>query len=360
MTNGSPLVSIAKKMYRPVALFNSKKVVSRLNWWKEHLPSIQPYYAIKSYSDKCILEILSKHNIAGFDVASREEISKVIRYNKPIILSHPFKSIEDIEHAKKTNVSKIVCNTLDEIEKVLKYYKEADIIWRVKSSEQYSQIKFNSKFGASLDDSIEAIKLVDNIKGISFHVGSKCSNMNAYTLTLNMIKNVLIPEFQNKNRKCELIDIGGGFNDENDIISLKEAIKDCDFLKNHMVIAEPGRYFSKNSLTLFTKVIAVKKDYDKYNIYINDSIYNSFSGKFYDHQEFNPIALYNGELKNCCIWGNTCDSGDMIIDNVMLPLPKEGDVIQWDSMGAYSIASSVNGFNGFKKPKIFFDYDNKI
>ncbi len=360
MTNGSPLVSIAQKMYRPVALFNSKNVVSRLNWWREHLPSIKPYYAIKSYSDKCILEILSKNNVAGFDVASREEISKVVRYNKPIILSHPFKSIEDIEHAKKTNVSNIVCNTLDEIEKVLKYYKEASIIWRVKSSEQYSQIKFNSKFGASVNESIEAIKLVDNIKGISFHVGSKCSNMNAYTLTLNMIKNVLIPEFQNKNRKCELIDIGGGFNDENDIISLKKAIKECDFLKNHNVIAEPGRYFSRDSITLFTKVIAVKKDYDKYNIYINDSIYNSFSGKFYDHQEFNPIALYNSELKNCCIWGNTCDSGDMIVDNVMLPLPKEGDVIQWNNMGAYSIASSVNGFNGFKKPKIFFDYDKKI
>ncbi len=360
------LTSLIKKSYRPIAVFNSKEVINRFNWWNLHLPNIKPYYAIKSFTDYNILSTLSKLDI-GYDVASKKEIKQVISYKKPIILSNPYKTKFDIEYANIKGVTKIVCNTVDEAEKIKSYHPNAELIWRIQSCEQYSKIRFNSKFGATIKETSDMLKYDYNIYGISFHVGSQCGNMNAYRNTLQMIERIILPMFYKYNKNIKMIDIGGGYNDLDDIVNLKDAIYDLEFLNKYTIIAEPGRYFSKNSITLYTKIIAVRIINNEYNLYINDSIYNSFSGKVYDHQQFRPILLNSNEMNldinylsdklncklvKCNIWGNTCDSADIVAEGIYLPIAKEGDILRWDNMGAYTLASSVDGFNGFRKPII--------
>jgi ornithine decarboxylase len=117
-------------------------------------------------------------------------------------------------------------------------------------------------------------------------------------------------------------------------------------------IAEPGRFFSSVSLKLYTKVIAVKEEKDICNVYINDSIYNTFSGKIFDNQTYKPYCLYTGHIKRCTIWGNTCDGNDVIVENVLMNVPNVNNVIFWDDIGAYTYDSCVDGFNGFNKPTL--------
>jgi diaminopimelate decarboxylase len=45
----------------------------------------------------------------------------------------------------------------------------------------------------------------------------------------------------------------------------------------------------------------------------------------------------------------------MIVDNCLIPKPKLNDVLIWTDMGAYSLSSSVNGFNGFKMADIHLE-----
>lgn len=342
--------SLALKSYRPVAVYKEEAVENRINFWKKTVPYIKPYYAVKSFSHNCILNTLANNDI-GFDVASRGEIEKVKIFSKPTILSHPIKPEDDILHAKENKVEYVVCDHMSELLKVKRLYPNAKIIWRIKSVEKYSQIKFNTKFGADLDDTVVALSNNFNIVGISFHVGSKCSNMIAFKETLSLVYKYIYPLFKTYNKPFEIIDIGGGFNTETDIVLLNNQISEYKYFDDSVIfVAEPGRFFSSVSLKLYTKVLVVKEERDICNIYINDSIYNTFSGKLFDNQEYKPYCLYNGTVKLCTIWGNTCDGNDVIVQNILMNVPNVNDVILWDDVGAYTYDSCVNGFNGFEKP----------
>lgn len=344
--------SLALKSYRPVAVYKEFAVKERIQFWNKTVPYIKPYYAVKSFSHKFILNTLANNNV-GFDVASKGEIKKIKHFCNPIILSHPIKTEEDIIHAKKNKIEYIVCDHISELLKVKAIYPDAKIIWRVKSIEKYSVIKFNTKFGSTLEETKNILNENFNIVGISFHVGSKCSNMIAFKETFDLIFNNIHPLFKKYNKNFEVIDIGGGFNHENDIHSLDNQISEYIKIDNDIkFIAEPGRFFSSISLKLYTKVISVKEEDDVCNIYINDSIYNTFSGKLFDNQEYKPFCLYNGKIKRCTIWGNTCDGNDVIIKDELMPVPKVNDLLLWDNVGAYTYDSCVNGFNGYEKPII--------
>ena len=344
----SKYISMAMKSYCPIAVLNQDIVNRKFDIWKSHMPYIKPYYAIKSLSDKSFLNVMSKYDI-GFDVASKNEMKSVSRYNKPMILSNPTKTYEDILQAKQENIKWIVCDDLNEIKKVNSVYPGAEIIWRIKSVEKYSSIKFNHKFGATLEETREILKLPFNIRGISFHVGSKCKNIIAYVETINIILNSILPLFNKYNKSLDVIDIGGGFTNENDIQELNKELFPIIQNLNIKFIAEPGRYFSMDSLDVFTKVIRVVEKPDVCNVFINDSVYNTFSGKIYDDQTYFPVPLYTNRKKRCIIWGNTCDSSDVIVDDIIMPIPEENDILLWNGVGAYTIASSVDGFNGFNK-----------
>ncbi len=45
----------------------------------------------------------------------------------------------------------------------------------------------------------------------------------------------------------------------------------------------------------------------------------------------------------------------MIVDNCLIPKPRLNDVLIWENMGAYSLCSSVDKFNGFKMADVYLE-----
>ena len=338
--------------YHSIARINFNNLRIILNEWKFNLPQVKPYYAIKSYPNKDLIKFLATNELdIGFDCASKTEIKKVESYKKDIILANPMRSIDDILYAKKSNIKKIVIDSVEEVEILKKVYPECGIIIRTLSDELFSQIKFNKKFGANEEGIREILYLIKlyrlNHLGYSFHVGSKCYNVSAY---INTINNIL--EINGKHPK--IIDIGGGFDRILLLVDLGEELKRMN-LKSNM-IAEPGRLFSNNILDIYCKITNVKRRIIDGNevlyITINDSVYHSFNGKIFDGQTFDPLPLYNeNENIRCLIFGQTCDSLDLIADKV-LPKPRINDVLLFKNVGSYSLASSNGKFNGFTSCKL--------
>lgn len=304
----------------------------------------------------------------NFDCASRGEIQSVLKFSSPqnIIYANPSKSMEDITYAVKSNVDLMVVDSIEEVKKMDLINPNIKKVVRVKAVELNSDIKFNSKFGATDTEVFDILKLLSKNKtfeGFSFHVGSKCKNEESYYLT---IKNIM----DNYNNYCiknnipiKLIDIGGGFSSYTNLSTLDKILNPFyDYFKSNNIklIAEPGRYFAEPSIDLYCKVISIKKRMDVngndiYHITLNDSVYSSFNGKLFDGQQFTPIPLYESQTNewiNCVIFGQTCDSLDVICDNIKLPLPKINDVFKFQNMGAYSLASCYGEFNGFNPPKL--------
>ena len=71
----------------------------------------------------------------------------------------------------------------------------------------------------------------------------------------------------------------------------------------------------------------------------------------YDHQK--PVILpfneRDGKLLKSKIYGATCDSMDMIGENIMLPDLSIGEWVYVENFGSYTVASSSE-FNGIQKP----------
>ncbi len=63
-----------------------------------------------------------------------------------------------------------------------------------------------------------------------------------------------------------VIDIGGGFENESQLLELHNQLVNLNILerfagKNITFIAEPGRLFSKGAIDVYTKVIALRETY---------------------------------------------------------------------------------------------------
>lgn len=118
------------------------------------------------------------------------------------------------------------------------------------------------------------------------------------------------------------------------------------------VIAEPGRFFVASAFTLYTTVIAKREAGGRPMYYLNDGVYGSFNCTVFDHAEPVPFALRGGgPLVACSLWGPTCDSMDLVLEDALLPELQPGDWVVFENMGAYTLCAAST-FNGFQAPEV--------
>ncbi len=220
-----------------------------------------------------------------------------------------------------------------------------------------------SKFGAEPGDAQqliqEAYDMGLNVEGVSFHVGSQCTNFDNYTVALDIAATIL-NDARKKGFPLNLVDIGGGFPVPYDStvphLEKLAAILNSEFTRlfadDIQILAEPGRFMAATVATLVSEIIGKARRDGKVFYHINDGVYHTFSGVVYDHWIPNFHAFKAGEPEICAVVGPTCDSFDKISLSVELPWNLEvGDFLSTDNIGAYSIASSTK-FNGFDGAKI--------
>jgi len=351
---------------QPFFIVNLREVIKKINLWRENIPLVEPFYAIKCNPDDIILKLMSIMGL-GFDCASKNEIAKVISADvnpEKIIFANPCKMVEQIKYARANDVDLMTFDSSHELYKIKLYHPNTKLVIRIQTDDSKSRCKFNCKFGVSLDqvkDLLIQAKFMElDIVGVSFHVGSGCEDENVYRTALQDCKKVY-DIAQEMNIHLQLIDIGGGFPGDNNEtflkmahiinLSIEEFFKDIDV----RFIAEPGRYFVTSAYTLITSVINKKivknteNGDDKHIIYyLSESVYGSFNNTIFDHAniELLPFNERNEKQYECTIYGPTCDSMDKIASQCKLPDLSIGEVIYVENMGAYTLAASSN-FNGF-------------
>jgi ornithine decarboxylase len=86
--------------------------------------------------------------------------------------------------------------------------------------------------------------------------------------------------------------------------------------------------------------------------YLDDGLYGSYSGQLFDHARYVIDSLRTGtERFESVVAGPTCDSIDVVNENVLLPELKVGDLVVGRSMGAYTWASATD-FNFFPRARV--------
>uniref|UniRef100_H2ZI08 ornithine decarboxylase n=1 Tax=Ciona savignyi TaxID=51511 RepID=H2ZI08_CIOSA len=357
-------------------------VVKKYVRWQKNFPRIVPYYAIKCNPDETMLKLMIGLG-AGFDCASKAEIRQMLSLGaspEKIIFANPCKQTSHVRYAKENNIKPVVFDNKEELVKMKKNYPNADLVLRIQTDDSQSVCPFSMKYGAHPDSCPQlldtAYKMGLNVVGISFHVGSGCTDVQAFVKAIQNAR-VLFDYAESIGYHFTLLDIGGGFPGTENIASMVNLALDDLFPKSDFphvqIIAEPGRYFAASAYTLATNIIAkraVLQGVPAFMYYVNDGIYGSFNCLFFDHAQVTPQILkhnnswhylikpsgqtkQNGVRFSSSIWGPTCDGLDQICEHVMLPELTTGNWIIWEDMGAYTI-SAGSAFNGFKTTKMFY------
>lgn len=350
---------------QPFFIVNLKEVIKKINLWREHLPRVEPFYAVKCNPDDIIMRLMSSMGL-GFDCASKNEIARVIASGaspEKIIFANPCKMTEQIKFARSNDIDMMTFDSSHELYKIKLYHPSAKLVIRIQTDDSKSRCKFNCKFGVSIEqvkDLLHQAKFMElDIVGVSFHVGSGCTDENVYYSALKDCKKVYDMATE-MDFDINVIDIGGGFPGDDDETFAKMAavinkgITEIFDEIDISFISEPGRYFVTSAYTLVTSVInkkVVKESPtdDKHIVYyLSESVYGSFNNTIFDHASISllPFNERNEKQYDCTVYGPTCDSMDKIASGCKLPDLSIGEVIYIENMGAYTIAASSN-FNGF-------------
>jgi ornithine decarboxylase len=378
----------------PFYVADLAQVTRQYHDWKEFLPRISPFYAVKCNPNEMVVKTLYDLG-SGFDCASKAEIQQALDTGispSKIIYANPCKQVSHIRYAASKGVSMMTFDNEDELLKVKIHHPSAKLVLRILTDDSKSTCRFGVKFGASLaivPKLLTAAKELDlNVVGISFHVGSGCFDASSYKDAVVLAREAF-DIGQALGFKFNLLDIGGGFPGRSssglqffEIARLIRPIIDELFPPHVRVIAEPGRYMVSNAFTLAVNIIARRVVQPKFSegngeqsdagfmYYINDGMYGSFNCITFDHAVVSPKPLLRSGVfivptsaktkadsreYHCSVWGPTCDSIDCIGRDMMLPEMDVGDFLVFESMGAYTMAAASN-FNGFKKSSIIYTH----
>jgi ornithine decarboxylase len=356
-----------KKHSSPLMLIQEDVLEKQFNIFRKALPEVAPYYAIKANPFPGIIKKFIELG-AGFDVASANEMNTVLELGaspEKIIFANTIKSNEDIRSAYKKKVKLMTFDNEPELYKIAKACPGARVIIRIKVANIGSIVELSLKFGADPEQSISLLKKARSLglkpMGVSFHVGSQCTNAENYLQALE-VSSAIFNEAKQTGIFLNILDIGGGF-------PIKHFEKDSHmtfermagqirkkllrlFDKNVKFIAEPGRFFAGPSGILITQVIGRAFRNNKNYYYLNDGLYGDFSGIVFDHCKYEFRTLNRGQRFLSTLAGPTCDSFDTISLSEDLPELDVGNVVYVKNIGAYSCASAIPNFNGFKPAKI--------
>ncbi|BFY99178.1 hypothetical protein BsWGS_02218 [Bradybaena similaris] len=358
-------------------------VITKFNKWKELMPRVEPFYAVKCNSDNVVLKTLADMG-AGFDCASKGEISQVMKLGvdaSRIIYANPCKQKSFVKYAAKYGVDLMTFDNEAELVKVKDLFPNAKLVLRILPVAQVKvQCQLGNKFGCHPNNVhkllLTAKELDVNVMGVSFHVGSGVGEAQAFAYAVKQAHEAwqIATEL---GFKMTLLDIGGGFPGQanapitfTEIATVVNEALDTYFPAGDgvRIIAEPGRYMVASAFTLAVNIIAkrtVVKASDtegadapnsepSHMYYVNDGVYGSFNCIIYDHAHPEPRVISDSPDRfNSSVWGPTCDGLDCIIHECKLPELEVGQWMYFADMGAYTIAAGST-FNGMPRPQFFY------
>jgi ornithine decarboxylase len=320
------------------------------------LPGVGLYYALKPLPNRDVVATLRSLG-AGFDVATTGEIDLVRGQGVPpgrCIHTHPIKRDADIRAALDFGIDLFVADNPDELRKFVPHRRRAELLLRVSFRNPAAVVDLSRKFGcepAAVAPLLElAARLGVRVRGLSFHVGSQVSDPSKYVEAIDSCRQIMREAAQRGLARLDVLDIGGGFpvpygGPVAPIASFCRPIRrELGALPTGTrVIAEPGRFIAAPAGSCVAAVTGRAQREGRWWYYLDDGVYGSFSGQLYDHALYPITALRaRGTRHPSVLAGPTCDSIDVVREDIPLPELEIGDLVVGRMMGAYTAATATD------------------
>ena len=383
------LGKLAQKYGTPCYIFSEniirKKCREYITAFSRRNINFEVNYACKAFLVKALCSILKEEGL-GLDVVSGGELYTALSADFPpekIFFNGNNKSKEEIAFALKEKIGIFIVDNeyeLDAIEQLAeKLNMKVKIMLRVTpgvDTHTHKNIQtgqVDSKFGISINKVPDFMKEVLSKKhliyaGIHCHIGSQIFDLSSYVLALEeMVK--LIRKIKSLwGIDSPNLDLGGGLGVkylESDtppsieyFVNLIVDTLEKETRKNDIpmpkIFIEPGRsIIGEAGITIYTigaiKEITGLKKYLIVDGGMTDNPRPILYNAKYEAVILDKIDTTSKEIVT--IAGKCCESGDILIRDLKLPIASMGDLLVVFSTGAYHHSMASN-YNGLTKPAV--------
>ena len=380
-------MDLKKKYGTPLYIYDidhlKKNMDGYLNYFKSDDFDTEVLYASKAFSVKEVLRI-AKEKGMSLDCVSLGELytAKKVEFDFSKIYFHGNnKTREELEFAIGNNVGIIVVDNFMELEAIEDIAnnkkKNVNIIIRINSGVSAHTHKFivtshiDSKFGVlyKSEEYNKMLELIANsnfikFKGFHSHIGSQIFDLEAFRAAL-----VKLIGYAKDFSEPLILNIGGGFgvrytSEDSpipfDVVSqtlINTAHEELakENLKIQKLCIEPGRSIVAECGYTLYEIGYIKKTPNKMYYFIDGGMTDNIRPALYQAKYDADIIGKENEPKvnKVTVAGKCCESGDLIIEDIMLPEAKSGDLLITYTTGAYGYSMSSN-YNKALTPAVVF------
>ncbi|HML36059.1 MAG TPA: diaminopimelate decarboxylase [Bacillota bacterium] len=394
--SGVDTVALAQKYGTPLYVMSEDIIREKIGVIKksflEKYPNTRAFYASKAFLSLGMCKILKDEGL-GVDAVSCGEIFTALKAGisaQDIVFHGNNKTREDLQFAISHSIGKIVVDSVSEIELLSELLrgqeKKVNVLIRINPSVEVETHQYmstgqsDSKFGVPLIRLLDAVSLINASKdmhysGLHFHIGSQLYKTDFYISAVKKAVALIDRIKGDLGNSTEVLNIGGGYG-----VDYVEREKTVDFskfigvimeeidrlfhereLNRPEVYIEPGRWIvAEAGITLYQigviKEIPGVRTYASVDGGMPDNIRPSLYGAKYDAVAANKADQPKDTLVT--IAGKCCETGDILIRDILLPKLERGDFLAVLDTGAYNY-SMANNYNMTPKAALVFLKDGE-
>jgi diaminopimelate decarboxylase len=381
---GCDVVEVAAEFGTPVYMYAEDDIRARarayLDAFRARTEDFEVLYASKAAPVTAIYRLCAEQGLS-VDVASGGELHMALRAGLDparIYMHGNNKTEAELRYAVEAGVGHLIVDSFGEIARLDAVLdRSQDVLIRVTpgilpSTHSYVQTGgLDSKFGFGLEDGLAARAIAEvrssrhlRLVGLHAHIGSQIFELEPYAAAIEALAELADGEWE-----CRILNVGGGLGiaytsaDQppsiDSYVDLKVRGVQRVFDPVPRVLIEPGRSLVGNAGVTAYEIGTVKeipsvRTYLSVDGGMSDNLRPMLYGSRYEA----IVANRAGEAPDtlATVAGMHCESGDILITDVMLAGPSPGDILVTPATGAYGYAMASN-YNGVPRPPVVFCKD---
>ena len=363
---GTPVLVVAEDALRARAREYADGLAAR--WTRSRV-----VFASKALPCTAVQRVMVEEGL-GLDVAGGGEILSALKAGvdpRLVVLHGNAKLPEEIALAVQHGLGLVVVDgpdDVDRLEATVPAGRVVDVLVRVipgVTAETHDSVLTghdDSKFGLSPADARHLIRRIDasgsvRMRGLHLHVGSQILQTEPFAEAVAAVAG--LGEFP-------VYDLGGGLgarytwaDEPPTVAAYLDALTGA--ARAHLpadaeLIIEPGRSMVAEAACTVYTVVTVKRGKHTF-VAVDGGMGDNLEVALFDQRfEAGILGRLDEGDEVCQLVGRHCESGDVLVRDVVLPRPAVGDLVAVPSTGAYCFTMAKN-YNGNRRPPVVFARD---
>jgi len=372
VVGGVRATELAETFGTPLVVYDEATLRNQARAYRAAAPDALVVYGTKAFPSVAVLRLFAEEGL-GADVSTAGELAFALRagLDGERLVVHGNNKEDELLRGAATAGALVVLDSLEELERAQAAGVERFLVRvtpgiEADTHEAVKTAHHGSKFGLPPDDAVDLIRRVPDCEGLHVHVGSQLMHFGASLMTVDWVAQFAARLRSELGWTPRLVDLGGG-------LGVRHVIEEPSFsieefvgglvgelrrawhlqqLPEPELALEPGRSLvSRAGVTLYTvggvKRASAATTYVTIDGGMSDNprpaMYNArYAALLASRADTEPDGAF-------AIAGKHCESGDVLIERVELPLPRRGDILAVPVTGAYTLAMSST-YNAVPRP----------